>query len=293
MLNRKQEEIDEHVSFEEMSKREEAFFRNTPAFRDVPKDYLGRRALVKKLVSIQQELIKTMMPEIIVQIQRKLAEARKEYEQLPVPVVSENEARSIFFGIIRNYRTALETRSRGEYDILIEPTVNNFNPTDRSKWDDRIAYHLKKIGGYTAQKINNIFANLTNNANSDTIRQAIEDNYGGGLPNFPSTNIIQQLYAPYHRKLHEPCEEMILWFAEYTKACLTFVLGTLINDNVPYKNQLSKEINTVTQLSIEKSKKKCMENVELLLKIEEKVFTVNDHYTTLFQDSRSKRKKIE
>ncbi|CAF1303286.1 unnamed protein product [Rotaria sordida] len=40
VLNRKQEEIDAKVPFEEMRRREEEFFQANPAFADVPKEYL-------------------------------------------------------------------------------------------------------------------------------------------------------------------------------------------------------------------------------------------------------------
>ncbi|CAF1090832.1 unnamed protein product [Rotaria sordida] len=40
VLNRKQEEIDAKVPFEEMRRREEEFFQTNPAFADVPKEYL-------------------------------------------------------------------------------------------------------------------------------------------------------------------------------------------------------------------------------------------------------------
>ncbi|CAF1179772.1 unnamed protein product [Rotaria sordida] len=49
VLNRKQEEIDAKVPFEEMRRREEEFFQANPAFADVPKEYLdvgnGREGL--------------------------------------------------------------------------------------------------------------------------------------------------------------------------------------------------------------------------------------------------------
>ena len=71
VLNRKQEEIDAKVSFEEMRRREEEFFRTDPAFADVPKEYLGSQQLIKKLVTIQQDRIRSTLPGVIEMRQRK------------------------------------------------------------------------------------------------------------------------------------------------------------------------------------------------------------------------------
>ena len=72
VLNRKQEEIDEGVSFSEMRRRENAFFKNNPDFANVPKEYLGSHELVKKLVLLQQERIRSTLPLVIEQVKQKI-----------------------------------------------------------------------------------------------------------------------------------------------------------------------------------------------------------------------------
>ena len=72
VLNRKQEEIDANVSFEEMRRREEQFFQTNTAFTGVPEEYLGSRQLVKKLVSIQQDRIRLTLPLMIEEVKGKI-----------------------------------------------------------------------------------------------------------------------------------------------------------------------------------------------------------------------------
>jgi hypothetical protein len=288
VLNRKQEEIDAKVPFAEMRRREEEFFRTNPAFADVPKEYLGRQELIKKLVSIQQERIRCTLPHVIEMVKGKIQAMREELKQIPSAILTEADTRIAFNEILRNYRRAVEQRTRGDYEIKSEKTGEKFDPQARDKWDDRIAYHLKMIGKYTSGEIQKILSRFSSKNESVRVLQSIEENYGGGLPNFPSSNIIQQLYQPYHKQLEKPCKELVLWVEEYMTRCLAYILETVLPAEANYKLSLSRELSKIIKSVIENSKAKCMENVQQILEMEEKVFTVNPYYLTIFKHLKEK-----
>ncbi|CAM4948963.1 unnamed protein product [Rotaria socialis] len=283
VLNRKQEEIDAKVSFEEMRRREEKFFQTNPAFADVPKEHLGSRELIKKLVSIQQSRIRLTLPSVIEGVKEKIQMKREELKHIPIAILTETDTRFAFNEILRNYRTAVEKRVKGDYEIQSGQVAKTFDPTARDQWDDRIAYHLKMIGKCTSAEIKRILSTFSSPNQGTQMLQSIEENYGGGLPNFPSSNIIQQLYQPYHKQLETPCKSLVVWVEQYMTSCLAYILEKVIPAEASYKLPLSRELNKVIKGVIENSRVKCMENVEQMLKMEEKVFTVNSNYMDIFK----------
>jgi hypothetical protein len=212
---------------------------------------------------------------------------REELKQIPATILTETDTRIAFNEILRNYRTAVEQRAKGDYEIKSEQVVKKFDPQARDKWDERIAYHLKMIGQWASKEIHKILSSFSSQSQGAKVLQAIEENYGGGLPNFPSSNIIQQLYQPYHKQLETPCKSMIVWVEQYMTSCLGYMLEIVLPAEASYKLPLSRELNKIIKGVIENSKEKCMENVEQMLKMEEKVFTVNPHYMSVFKNMKS------
>jgi hypothetical protein len=288
VLNRTQEEINARVSFEEMRRREAEFFRTNSTFDNVPHEYLGSSELIKKLVAIQQDRIRYTLPSVIHNVRGKTRIMQDELRQIPPTLVTETDTRIAFNELLRNYRKAVEERAKGDYEIKAAGTPAKFDPRARDRWDDRIAYHLKMIGKCASEEIEKIFSGFSSKDLSKTMLRAIEENYGGGLPNFPSSNIIQQLYQPYHQQLAKPCRELVLWVEDYMTECLVYILAGILPAQVHYKEPLARELHKTIKGVIEHSREKCMHNVEQMLEMEEKVFTVNPHYLALFNQMKEK-----
>ncbi|UJR07356.1 hypothetical protein I4U23_011642 [Adineta vaga] len=284
VLNRKQEEIDANISFEEMRRREQDFFRKNPAFKNVPKEYLGSYELVKKLVSVQQNRIRSTLPIIIEQVKHRIELAREELKRFPSAILTENDARIAFIEILRSYRTAVEKCAKGDYAINTEKAGETFDPKARNKWDERIAFHLKMIGKETSNQIQQILSQFASEKQRGITLKLIEENYGGGLPNFPTFNIIQQLYQPCHKKLERPCKELVVWVEDYITCCLMYILESVLPKEAAYKLSLGQELSKIIKKTIGTSKEKCMEHVQQMLEIEEKVFTVNPQYMNTFME---------
>ena len=96
MLNRNQEEIDNQVSFAEMRQRKEEFFRMHPVFDNVLEEFLGSRALIKKLVTIQQERIRSTLLNVIENVRQKIYAAEEKLKRILPTILSENQARIAF-----------------------------------------------------------------------------------------------------------------------------------------------------------------------------------------------------
>ncbi|CAF1504917.1 unnamed protein product, partial [Adineta ricciae] len=284
VLNRKQEEIDGKVSFAEMRRREENFFRTNPAFLNVPKEYLGSRELVKKLVSIQQDRIRSILPTIIDEVKQKLQETRNILSQHPSAILTENDARIAFIEILRNYRTEVEKCCKGDYAIDTEKATNGFDPLNTQNWDERIAFHLKMFVKAISTQLHEILSKFSLTKQKTNIANIIDENYGGGLPNFPTSNIVQQLYQPCHKKLEEPCKQLVAYVAKYMVACLEYILKKVLPAEASYKDALVHEISKIVKATIEKSKEKCLESVQQMLEMEERVFTVNPQYMKTFTE---------
>lgn len=288
VLNRKQEEIEAKVPFEEMARREEEFFRTNQVFNNVPKECLGRRELIKKLVSIQHDRIRCTLPTVITQVKQKIETTREELKRFPEEIMTEDQARIAFNEIVRNYRMILERKAMGDYEINTAKPIEPFDPHVREKWDDRIAFHFKMIGNWTSDTLNRIFSQFASQDRKRVAMKLVEENYGGGLPNFPSFTIIQQLYQPYHRELRKPCTDLVLWVEDYTFCCLKYVLESMLPQEAFYKVPLINEMVKIIKDVVTENKNNCMKSVELMLQIEEKVFTVNPHYMELFHRLKSK-----
>jgi hypothetical protein len=228
------------------------------------------------------------LPLVIEGVRGKIQQKREELKHIPTAILTETDTRISFNEILRNYRTAVEKRAKGDYEIKSEQVAQAFDPQARDKWDDRIAYHLKMIGKWASNEINKILSSFSSQNQGAKVLQSIEENYGGGLPNFPSSNIIQQLYQPYHKQLEVPCKSLIVWVEQYMTSCLAYILETVLPAEAGYKLPLSRELNKIIRGVIENSKEKCMENVEQMLKMEEKVFTVNSYYMEIFKNMKNK-----
>ena len=223
---------------------------------------------------------------------KKFAWHLEELKRFPTVILTENDARIAFIETLRNYRTAVEKCANGDYAINTETATEKFDPQARDKWDDRIAFHLKMIGKVTSEEIHQVLSQFSSQQQSTAVLKLIEQNYGGGLPNFPTFGIIQQLYQPCHKKLEKPCKDLVLWVEDYIVSCLEYILGIVLPAEASYKIPLAREISKIIRNMIKKSREKCMENVEQMLEIEEKVFTVNPHYTNTFMTLKKNTRQL-
>jgi hypothetical protein len=292
VLNRSPEEIEEDISFDEMRQREAQFFRSHhQAFENVPEQYLGSGKLVKRLASIQQERIRSTLPTILDELKTQIKAKKAEFKQLPTPVSSETDGWALYTNLIKNYRETIQERVQGVYnnDLQlqnVEPISTTIvpvqsvttAPTVTNSFDDRIAYQL-----YTRQKkcsdiIHNLFPHFFTEKYQKIILKLLEENAGVALPNFPTFSIIERLYRAEQKKFQKPCEDLIESFAEYLKKVLIKILHDVFHEETSYKDNMIHKLTDIIIRAIDKSEEKCSNDVNKMLEMEQRVFTLNHYY---------------
>ena len=91
-----------------------------------------------------------------------------------------------------------------DYKISVKKTTEAFDANTCNKWDNRIGFHLKVVGNLISKELSQILLELSSQDRRATVLQLVEENYGDGLSNFPTSNIVHQLYQPFHENLEKP-----------------------------------------------------------------------------------------
>ncbi|CAF1233065.1 unnamed protein product [Rotaria sordida] len=291
VLNRTQEEIDQNISFDEMRRREQQFFRSHKAFQDVPEQYLGSEQLVKRLALIQQERIRSTLPSIIDELKKEIKSKKSELKQMPPPVTSEMDCWALYTNLIKKYREIINARVHGIYDNemqleIEEPAFEKSylsQTTTRTQMfndqnDERIAFQLYNRQKKCREKLHNPFTHFFTSEYKKVVLKLLEENAGVALPNFPSFSIIERLYRAEQSKFREPCEELIESFTEYLKLILIKILNQVFIEETNYKYQLIHRLTDIILRTIDESEEKCCNDIKKMLEIEERVFTLNHYY---------------
>ena len=175
-----------------------------------------------------------------------------------------------------------------DYKINVKKATEAFDANTWNKWDNRIGFHLKMVGNLISKKLSQILFGLSSQDRCAIVLQLVEENYGDDLSNFPTSNIVHQLYQPFHEKLEKPCKALVLCVEDYMINCLEYIPETVLPTEASYKLPLSQKLIKTIKDVAGKSKAKCMKFAKQMLKMVEKDFTVNPHYVTTFTDLKTK-----
>ncbi len=295
VLNRTQEEIDQNISFDEMRRREQQFFRSKKAFEDVPERYLGSGQLIKRLASIQQERIRSTLPSIIDELKKQIKVKKIELKNMPKPIESELQCWAVYNGLIKNYHELIYARVHGVYDndlqMKIEtPNVSTHDSTNDT-FDDHIAYQIHKQQKTCSEQFHKLFSDFSSQKYRAIVLQLLDENEGVALPNFPAFSIIERLYRAEQAKFRGPCEHLIEWFAEYFKQVLIKLLHKAFAAEANYKNRMLDKLTDIVLLAIDESEEQCRNDVNKMLDIEQRMFTLNHYYMDTVNEMKLKLKE--
>jgi len=279
VLNRTQEEIDQNISFDEMRHREQQFFRSNKAFENVPERYLGSGQLIKRLASIQQERIRSTLPSIIDELKKQIKAKKIELKNMPKSIDSEIQCWAVYNSLIKNYHELIYARVHGAYDNdlqmeIEEPNVSTEDSINDS-FDDHIAYQIHKQQKTCSEKLHKLFSDCLSQKYQAIVLKLLDENAGVALPNFPSFSIIERLYRAEQAKFHGPCEDLIESFAEYFKQVLIKLLNIAFAQDTSYKNKILSKLIDIILRTIDESEEQCRNDVNKMLDIEQRVFTLN------------------
>ena len=156
------------------------------------------------------------------------------------------------------------------------------------RWANRIDFHLKMVENLISRELRQILLGLSSQDRRAIVLQLVEENYSNGLSNYPTSNIVHQLYQPFHEKLEKSCKALVLCVENYMISCLEYVPETVLPTEAIYKLPLSQKLIKTIKDITGKSKAKCMKFAKQMLKAVEKDFTINPHYMTIFTDLKMK-----
>ncbi len=297
VLNRNQDEIDSNISFEEMKEREKQFFhKHRDAFQHLPDEYKGIDQLIKKLAIIQQDRIRSTLPETIEELRKQIRTKQQELRTIPVALTSEHDCWTKFQTMINELRENIRSRVHGDYDFRTRLNLINIDGKIPSKakspktvlinskdtfidvstvTDDRIAYHVYKFQQQFQKEIINKFSDFLSIDYKKRVIKAIDDAAGVSLPNFPSFQIIEHLFHEEFENLPAVCFSLLENICNYIRYNLLKILQDTIDKDY---SRLIQRLNEVIIKQIDEAEQRTKQRIKEILDMEYRVFTLSNEY---------------
>ncbi|CAF2595192.1 unnamed protein product [Rotaria sp. Silwood2] len=307
VLNRNQDEIDQDISFEEMKKREAKFFiKHHEAFQHLPDEFKGTDQLIKKLAIIQQDRIRSTLPQVIEQLRKQIREKKLELKNIPIAMTSEQDCWMKFQSMIKAFRESIRAKVNGDYDVLTRinmisvggqttfksMTLSSFQNDETSivsmSGDDRLAYHIYKFQKQFQDEFSRIFSDFFSADYYKLVLQAIDDAAGISLPNFPSYQIIERLFHGELQRLPNICFTLIGRIQDYLKESLLRIFQQTFD--IQYARLLER-LKDVIIRQIDMAEDRASERVQEILQVEYRIFTMNNAYMEKVKEKNNKNEK--
>lgn len=292
VLNRNQDEIDSNVSFEQMKEREKEFFlKHRSAFQNLPDEYKGVDQLVRKLAIIQQDRIRSTLPEIIERLRKQVREKQQELKIIPAALTSEHDCWTRFQLMLNELRENIRAKVSGDYDFRTKinmintdvkistkpkaPTTlvntSNISPSN----DDRIAYHIYKFQQQFQQETIKQFSEFLSLDYKKRVIRAIDDAAGVSLPNFPSFQIIEHLFHEEFEKLPNVCFTLLKNICEYLRENLLKLFYKTFDKDY---SRLIQRLKEIIIKQIDAAEQRTKERIIEILDMEYRLFTLSNEY---------------
>ena len=312
VLNRNQDEIDQNISFEEMKQREAQFFiRHHEAFQHVPNELKGIDQLVKRLAIIQQERIRSTLPQVIDKLRKQIREKKLELKSIPIAQLSEQDCWIKFQSMINELRESIRAKVNGDYDMstrinmfsagsqivtrLFSPNTSSLLDADETSidslpGDDRIAYHVYRFQRKFQDELSRSFSNFFSADYYKLVLQAIDDAAGVSLPNFPSYQIIERLFRAELERLPKICFTLIERIRDYLKKSLLRILEQTFDSQYV---RLLERLKDVLIKQIDAADDRANERINEILEMEIRIFTMNHQYMMRVEGMKKDYKILE
>ncbi|CAF1276579.1 unnamed protein product [Rotaria sp. Silwood1] len=312
VLNRNQDEIDENISFEDMKKREAEFFiKHHEAFQYLPDEFKGIDQLVKKLAIIQQDRIRSTLPQVIEELRKQIREKTLELKNIPIPMTSEQDCWMKFQSMINAFRESIRTKVNGDYDIstrinmitfnnhtsskildsiMLSSLKTNENSIDSMLGDDRLAYHIYRFQRKFQDELTKSFSDFFSSDYYKLILQAIDDGAGVSLPNFPSYQIIERLFHGELQRLPRTCFALIERIRDYLKESLWRILYQTFDTQYI---RLVEQLKDVIVQQIDMAADRATGRIQEILDMEYRIFTINNLYPDKVNEMKERLNKKE
>lgn len=307
ILNRNQDEIDRNLSFSEMKQREKQFFiTHQEAFENLPDEFKGTDQLIRRLVLIQRERIRSTFPDVMKQLRKELAEKKSQLKNIPSSLNTETECWTVFQTMINAFRESIHNNVKGEYDQLarmelaIESTdvnivTNNDSMAangeseeesgDEDDDKDHIAYHIYQLQRQFQTECQKSFREFLSTEYQETVLREIDRTTGVTLPNFPNHQIIVGLFRKELQELPKCCRRLVNEMHDYLLECLSRLLELNFR---PEFSRLIERLKEIMIKRLDEVEQIVLENVDQSLDMEQRVFTLNHYYMDTVNKLRQK-----
>ncbi|CAF2562938.1 unnamed protein product [Rotaria sp. Silwood2] len=312
VLNRNQDEIDQNISFEEMKKREAEFFiKHHEAFQYLPDEFKGIDQLVKKLAIIQQDRIRSTLPQVIEELRKQIREKTLELRNIPIPMTTEQDCWMKFQSMINAFRESIRTKINGDYDVstrinmitvsnqasskihdsmMLSSLKTNENSINSISGDDRLAYHIYRFQRKFQDELTKNFSDFFSSDYYKLVLQVIDDGAGVSLPNFPSYQIIERLFHGELQRLPRTCFTLIERIRDYLKESLLRILHQTFDTQYI---RLVEQLKDVIVKQIDMAADQATDRIQEILDMEYRIFTINNLYADKVNEMKERLNKKE
>lgn len=123
--NRSQQDIKEKMTVKKALELEEEFFAKHPVYSTMSKEYLGTKALTKKLTDILFKHIRNFLPDIIKEINNKAQECNDKLHDLGPPLPKDNKEKiHLLWNMLTDFTENFKNLIRGKYDSRRSAKIN-------------------------------------------------------------------------------------------------------------------------------------------------------------------------
>ena len=241
--NRSKQDLIDHISMEEMQRKEREFFKNHPVYKHLPPGCFGSDVLIQKLTKILFKIIRENLPGIIKSINDSIRHCEEELKLLGTPMPTDEAGKiSMIWNLLSEYCEIFKHLLRGKYD-------------------PKRAGYLREEGGY---KIKAIFKNLLDDYTGDyratadytdaSIDYALQLHSGDSIPGFTSVDAFYYLLKPKLEQLKEPVYDCFSNFYSYLEMLSTKILEKVFSRYPKIISTVSEFVNKFLVEEKEKAK---------------------------------------
>ncbi|KAK9735792.1 hypothetical protein RND81_04G228200 [Saponaria officinalis] len=286
-------------TYEEARKAEAKLFETHPLLSKIDKSIVGVSVLAQKLVQIQGHIISKCLPNIVKQINDKLAANVEELNKLPRLLSSDQEVMTVFMHVMGLVKESLiKILIRGKYDEINDEIDDEINDEIDDEINDDIDEEINAVEMHgiarladmlntTSDKLHSV--GMTKEKPSDFLMeeiQVLEESKGIGLPNFLPRSAFMTILQ---RKINQISEVPVNFMADAWTYIEEVVASALMRHCDNYLLLLSCTKRAANTL-IAKLKDESVKRVEEIVMMEKNAdYTCNPEYMLVWKQMMSRQ----
>ena len=265
---RTQEDITNKVSVGSSLREEDEFFSSHAAYRHLPREVLGTKALVGKLTSVMYRHMKNVLPSILKEINHKIKNCEANMAKLGEPIPDDNKEKlDAIWREISVFYDKFKSHIKGEF-------IETYSKVDKQKMRILASAQIYIL-------FNNLYKDMMNKYRASMVYSDREMNktismYSGNtLPGFVSMDCYVALLSPLLEKLRTPALDLLEKVFQILRSVGSAIINETFNKMLSVKNVLILLFNDI----LKECKDVCEKYINFYMDCESKtVFTKDPSY---------------